>query len=387
MKKQRPEMAVGFQISPEGTLITYYNDTMKEPMTFNSEGEAGTGLPGITAEELASLGGEIEDITPCADYFRNSLRHVLGTEEFGNLHICVTVSELHDRYWERIPKALTSLGIERRNIFLQDYQSSFFYYTVNQKAELWKGDVALLTWEDNTMNGYVLHVDRNHKPALVTVTRAAHQRIDDSMRENRSDEAWGKERDRLLFEMLKRVFERRNVVTSYLVGDYYSSDWAQRSFQFLIFHRHAFQGNNLFTRGACYCAMERTGYQKESGLLFLGADVISENLGMNMRVRGKDAFFPLINAGINWYEAHRECELICDGEETLTLISTPMEGGESISHVLRLNHMPRRPERATRLRLSVYFTSPGECVAEVEDLGFGELYPSSQSKWRRRIEL
>ena len=65
------------------------------------------------------------------------------------------------------------IGVTRKNIYLQDYLSSFFYYIVNQKKELWNGDVALLEYEAPEMIGYVLHIDHTKTPALVTVEKAA----------------------------------------------------------------------------------------------------------------------------------------------------------------------------------------------------------------------
>ena len=58
-----------------------------------------------------------------------------------------------------------------------------------------------------------------------------------------------------------------------------------------------------------------------------------------------------------------------------------------MTHSMRLPHLPQRPDRATRLRLTVYFSSPTHCHLEVEDLGFGELYRSSGLTWKREIRF
>ena len=284
---------------------------------------------------------------------------------------------------------MEKLGVPRKNIYVQDYRSSFFYYAVNQKRELWSGDVALLEYseEESLITGSVLHIDRSTTPALVTVKTAATQVMDQSVRGNRNDREWDSERDRLFYELLGKVFERRNVTTSYLIGDYFDRSWAPRSFQYLCFHRHAFQGRNLFTRGACYAAMERAGQLSLPGLLFLGADIIRENMGIMMRIRGRETYYPVVSAGVNWYEAHHSCEFIPDGETRISFITKPMTGGDEVSHVLRLTGFPDRPNRATRLRLTVYFTSADCCVTEVEDLGFGGFYKPSGKTWKREIRF
>ena len=95
----------------------------------------------------------------------------------------------------------------------------------------------------------------------------------------------------------------------------------------------------------------------------------------------------LIPAGVNWYEAHSRIEMIPDGETSVTILTTPMEGGETVGRVLRLDHFPNRKNRATRLRMTIYFSSAHRCEIEVEDLGFGGITPPSGRVWKRQVIL
>lgn len=209
--------------------------------------------------------------------------------------------------------------------------------------------------------------------------------MDDSVRAGRSDQDWNREKDRLFFELLKKVFERRTVSVSYLMGDYFNKSWAERSIQYLCYKRHAFQGMNLYSKGACYAAMERAGLIGDRGILFKGRDMITVNLGMEMRIRGKESYYTLIEAGINWYEAHHVCEFIPDNEWEIRLVSKGLAEGDVVVHSMRLPHMPARPNRASKLRMTVYFSSPTHCHVEIEDLGFGEMYKPSGLVWKREI--
>ena len=71
----------------------------------------------------------------------------------------------------------------------------------------------------------------------------------------------------------------------------------------------------------------------------------------------------------------------------MTILTTPADGGETVAHVLRLDHFPERENRATRLRLTVYFTAQNRCEIEVEDLGFGGFHPSTGRVWKRQVIL
>ncbi len=394
MAKGQREVAAGLQISASIAQITWYTTSEKEPVTCgpgNGEQPELVPLPETVSGLLFGEKNALEDtsmaVQHVADFLSQMLSMIPSHPTMAAIRLMVTLPQLTPYAQELIPEAACSLGIERKNVYLQDFLSSFYYYTVNQKKELWSSDVALLEYMDNSMVGYVLHIDHSKKPALVTVKEAARMEVDESLREGRTAQQWDQERDRLLFELLKKVFERRNVGTSFLVGDYYDGNWASRSFQYLCHHRHAFRGANLYTKGACYAAMSRSGMNRMPELLFLGADMIRENLGIMMRVHGKETFYTLVSAGINWYEAHHECEFIPDQETTIPLVTKPMDGGEEVIHLLRLKHFPNRPNRATRLRMSVYFTSADCCVVEVEDRGFGGFYPSEGRTWKRTIRF
>lgn len=416
------ELILGFDLNESYAQLTYFHQSVKEPLTLDGafgeeqflipmalrQDEAGkwhiwNGEPQTEGEDRCRLSGIYEKIEKGQEirdgdqtfapeeilgiYFQTCMELLKLLTQNTQVQVMVSVKELTEEWSRVIAEALIRAGVDRKRIYVQDYLSSFYYYTVNQKKELWYQDVALLTYEEEAIVGYVLHIDRSTKPAIARVDKVARQPVGDEVRADREEKEWNREKDRLFFELLKKVFERRNVTVSYLVGDYFSKSWAERSIQYLCYKRHAFQGRNLYSKGACYAAMERAGLIPDRGILFGGRDMISVNLGMEMRIRGKESYYPLVNAGVNWYEVHHVCEFIPAGEREIQVVSRPMAEGEPVVHMMRLPGLPPRPDRATRLRMTVYFTSPSCCHMEVEDLGFGELYKSSGMTWEREIRF
>lgn len=418
------ELILGIELNEQYAQITYFHQSVREPMTLGTQADPEQyRLPGglrLTADKkwrlfdgepqaekekpdlcrisgvfericqkkpLEENGHAFEPVELLAIYLEQCMAGIRLLTQNTQLQVMVTVKELTEELGSQITEALKRLGVSRKRIYVQDYLSSFYYYTVNQKKELWYQDVALLTYEEEAIVGYVLHIDRSTRPAIARVECVARQSVDDGIRAGRSGQEWNKERDRLFFELLKKVFERRTISVSYLVGDYFNKSWAERSIQYLCYKRHAFQGMNLFSRGACYAAMERAGMIAGREILFGGRDMIEVNIGMDMRIRGKEVFYPMVSAGINWYEAHHVCEFIPDQEREIRIISKPMAQGDQTVHMMRLVGLPNRPNRGTRLRMTVYFTSPSRCHIEVEDLGFGGFYRPSGLTWHREINF
>lgn len=386
----------GLQLSSQGAQITCCGGAMKEPGTLSLPGERSDGMMDVPQEVWRQLvyglpgknGPAAANLSPAGKYLSKLLGYIpsAGGRD-SRLLVCVSLPRLTELTGRHVTDALGEAGIARRDIFLQDYRTSFYYYVVNKRRELETGDVAILMEKEHCMKGYILHVDKNASPRTASIREEGSADVSDKARAGRSGEDWDSERDRLLYELLGKLYERRNVVSTYLYGAYFDGSWARRSFQYMTFHRRAYQGQNLFSKGACYGAMARTGLIRMPDIVLLGVDMVRENVSLDVRVKGKERQFPLVRAGVNWYDAHGECEVIPDGERNISILSQRSGEERTISHVLRLDHFPVRPDRASRLRLNVWFSSPYVLEAEVTDLGFGDLYPASGRVWHRQVRF
>src|SRR5699024_8783369 len=142
-------------------------------------------------EQANSPQGSMDKLTA---FISRCLDLVSGLGKPEDMRIMVCVRSMDGTIGQRIPEALEQIGVERKYIFLQDYKSSFYYYTINQKKELWSSDVALVECVDETMIGYVLHINKSTRPSLVTVEEAARQPVNEKVRDGREGEDWDRER-------------------------------------------------------------------------------------------------------------------------------------------------------------------------------------------------
>ena len=56
---------------------------------------------------------------------------------------------------------------------------------------------------------------------------------------------------------------------------------------------------------------------------------------------------------------------------------TPVAGNKTLQVSVSLDELPSRPNKTTRIELSVTFSSEKKMVVKIKDCGFGDLFPSS----------
>ena len=122
------------------------------------------------------------------------------------------------------------------------------------------------------------------------------------------------------------------------------------------------------------------------GYRFLSDSLVMTDVGMEMRVMGSPTYYPLIEAGNNWYDSKTSCELILDDTEELVFVVSTYDRSEKRRVGMMLPGIPVRPNKTTRLRLELQYISATECKVTVTDLGFGEMFPSCGKVWTETVE-
>ena len=381
------ELAVGVDLGKEFSQITFYSRKNSEPMTVSqTAGEEDYQIP-TPREVFAAVEGERENGPRLlADFLEQCLKLLAGAGKPDSLFLMVTMKKVRRVWADAVWKAAALLQIPARNVYLQDHRESFAYYMLNQRKDLWNYQAALFEYEKDRITAYEMDVDGRTKPAFVTVKEFSHIYVDEKARNGRSEEQWKEEKDRLFYNQAEEMFRGRVFSSVYLIGEGFDREWAKNSLAFLCMKRHVFMGQNLYTKGACYSAMQRCGMLKKGDYLYHGPDMMEYNIGMNMLIRGNDEYYPMSSAGLNWYAAKSECEFVLDDTDCVEICSVHMNGTKK-THTIALTDLPERPNRATRIHMKIEFASKDRCRVILEDLGLGNLYPSSGKRWEAVIPL
>ncbi|WP_130837649.1 DUF5716 family protein [Lachnoclostridium sp. Marseille-P6806] len=195
-------------------------------------------------------------------------------------------------------------------------------------------------------------------------------------------------RDESFLAICREAIPEGEISSIFLIGEGFQEKWMKRSLEYICYHRRVFLGSNLYSRGAACGALLRRELPEEAARCFyLDENRLSANIGVVALRHERSAYCPLMSAGTSWYEARAEEEFFLEGKEEIRLVITPITGGTVREETLRLTEPPERPERTTRIRLSLAMESARELGIRIEDLGFGELFPASGKSWDFKIEL
>ena len=310
-----------------------------------------------------------------AVYIQGLIRFLGSMEPVKNTKcLAITVQRLNGKMVKNLQKACESLGFQKEQVLLMDYSESFYYYAYCQRPDFRSRNVGWFDFKGNEVSFRKLFASMSGKVTLV--------KLGDSVRAAIGEDP--KDRDFDFYQFLVNTLENDLYSSIYITGEGFDQEWAKpRSIPLLCRQqRKVFQGNNLFVKGACYGAKEQLEDKKLKGFLYMGDALVKMNVGMEMQVMGTPAYHILIEAGRNWYDCQADCELILDGREDLTFLVMGMDESSSKKVKMKLPGLPKRPNKTTRQHLHMEYTAPGICEIVVEDLGFGEMYPSSQKIWR-----
>lgn len=350
-----------FSSRKEAALVTDLFDLLKRGDSADVGGKV------YTAEQLL------------AAFFREALKLLGVTDPVRCIAgICVTTGELTGRLASEIRSALAALGLPPARCFVQDSLESFYYYGYSQKPEISVRGMALIRFRGDTVTYQRMDEHRSRKPFTVTITEPERLALEqDPLR-----------RDGTFAAAVDRWTGAGGLSGIFITGDGFSQDWAKRSVRALSARgAKVFEGGNLFVKGACWTVLERLERHAFRRRVYLGPDIVRSSLCIDLIDGSGQTVYPLIRAGVNWFENESVCEIIPDGRKDLVVTVISMDGTQHRNERYLPDGLPDRPNRATRLRLAASCIGTDEARLEVTDLGFGEWFPSSGKRWTYTVPL
>jgi hypothetical protein len=287
--------------------------------------------------------------------------------------LVVTVERLSRDNMELFWRLAHKMGLSRDQFMVIDHRESFYYFALSQQESLWRHDVFLFEYDQNGIFYYALNRDMRTRPQVVSIWESSRQ-------------TFGANRDADFLRLQQKAFENRIVSSAYLVGEGFDGDWMKDSLTNLCRGRRAFMGKNLYSKGACYAALVRDR-EADWPYIYMGENEMKFNVSLKVMNRGNLEFYNLIPAGRNWFEIFGECEVILSGAPTIDFWKQLPRSRDGKIETLELTDLTNRPDRATRLRITGKPVSDDKVAIEIRDMGFGELFRSTDKTWKYTMSM
>lgn len=287
--------------------------------------------------------------------------------------IVVTIHKMDQIIVDGIYEALAMLGIEKDRATVMSHGSSFMYYALSQERELWLNDVGLFDFHKEGLSFYQISVNRRQNPMIADMEK---QDFSDTL--NASIHNDNNVDVKFTFENIANTVLHKQIITTlYFTGMGFEGNWAEGTIKSLCAGRRVFVGQSLYVKGACYAAKEFSGDGKLDNIILLNNDMIVNSVSIRAYVDGNIHEVLLTDAAVPWYDVSSEVEVILDDATDMEIIFRNIMTKEIIRERIPLNTVPERPNRMTRLKLSLTCVDRNRAHLVLSDLGFGDIYQPS----------
>lgn len=354
----------------------------KEALRYAEEGQ------GILVENLLELavdgetvvieGESYNPVALLALFFKRSmgvLSRVGAPDKITALMI--TCPAMDRRVMEVLGQVVDGIHLKSDRVFFQSHTESFYNYMIHQPKELWTYQAVMFHYWENGIKAYRMECNRHTTPIVVFIEEKEYSFEEYTL--------LGQQNDTAFLKIAEETCAGNQVAGVFLIGDGFTGDWMKESLKYLCRGRRVFQGNNLFSKGACYGMqelLEKSAVGNE--YVFLGKDKLKANVGMKLLRGGEPSYQALLDAGGNWYETETVTQIYCQEGNEISLAITPLIGKKSKEVSITLEDLPGS---ISRLQLTLFMETETSLVVEVMDLGFGEFRAPSGKVWRETIEI
>lgn len=307
--------------------------------------------------------------------------------------ICIVfaLKDMNPKLMKMLKRIMKRLDTAKAAISFMSHEDCFYQYMIHQPEEMWLHDVFLYEYKTDGIRSFCMNMNRNTRPVVAFIESDRFPQMKMTEVANMKAEqkvAFFRQLDDAFLEIAREQFEGKTVTSVFLLGDIFSKEWCKESLRFLCRGRRVFQGNNLFSKGACYGARERALPSTLSqDYVYLSEEKLKANIGIACNRGTEKAYQPLLNAGTNWFEARREIDFILARENRLPITVTPLDSGKPRVAEITLEGLQVRGNRTNRIGLAVSMENADTIVIEVVDKGFGEFFPATGQVWRESFSL
>lgn len=308
-------------------------------------------------------------------FLRKVFRMVLPPQGAEGVEKCVfSIEEVTDGMVALLRDMAAKLGFSKGQVIIQDHRESFYAYAVCQEPELWQYDSMLFSCSGEEIWMKQLVCNKRTKPKIAEVDEICLGKLPENVKD------W----DIAFSRMAQDAMSGRIVSSVYLIGSGFEGNWMKESLQVICRGRRAFQGKNLYTKGACYAGMLAV-HQEQAETVYFCEYKVQEHILIKASKGDKTYFYPLLEAGCNRHQIDKKLRILLEGEPALELWLQKPGSREAKIESLELPDLPMEEQGRCRLLLSLYAGEEGRILLNMQDIGWGDLSAGSGREWEYEV--
>ena len=345
-------------------------------------------LTQVMKDGTATIGGiKYEGIYLLKMFLEKALelpKKAAGSREIAS--IVIAVSCLDVKLMDSLLYCADYLKIPRDRVHLISHTESFVYYVMSQKREVWSNQVGMFDLTNQRLRYYELKVQRGLRQMQVV---ADCENLEEGFHLDVLDNTAGARlADRILCSCADRILQKRLFSAIVLTGKgFENTEWAPEFMKQVCSRRRLFVENSLFSKGALMKAADYLQEKSSYPFICICEGRLKTTVSVKVLNHDKEGQLVLAAAGDNWYEAKSTVDFIVTGNPEVEFTISPLDPKKKKLVKIGLEDFPKRPDRTTKIELSLGFSDDRTMVAVIKDKGFGEIFPAEDVMIKQEVGL
>ena len=298
--------------------------------------------------------------------------------------VVVAMSGLEEDIVGDIREAFVGLGYQPNHIHIISKEESFIYFVLSLKKDIWNNKVGMYDLSDVSLTYYEMLVNRNSRKLLVN---AESENMDEAFNlQILNNPSGAKLADKILTSVAEKVMDKKKFSSIFLTGQVFAEhEWADGFISYLCSRGKVYLDTNIFAKGAAFKGVDLASENSIYNLTALCEGRLKSDVCINVENNGKDGKIYLAKAGDFWDETDTELLMIPDEKEVIDISVVGVDGKVKKNIPIVLDFLPKRPIKTRRFYFRTKFRDDKIMDVEIEDAGFGDMYPPTDVK--RNIEV
>ncbi|WP_314162948.1 DUF5716 family protein [Lachnoanaerobaculum gingivalis] len=298
--------------------------------------------------------------------------------------VVVAMAGLEEDIVGDIKEAFVGLGYQPNHIHIISKEESFIYFVLSLKKDIWNNKVGMYDLSDVSLTYYEMLVNRNSRKLLVN---AESENMDEAFNlQILNNPSGAKLADKILTSVAEKVMDKKKFSSIFLTGQVFAEhEWADGFISYLCSRGKVYLDTNIFAKGAAFKGVDLASGNSIYNLTALCEGRLRSDVYINVENKGKDGKIYLAKAGDFWDEPDTELLMIPDEKEVIDISVAGVDGKVKKNIPIVLDFLPKRPIKTRRFYFRTKFLDDKIMNVEIEDAGFGDMYPPTDVK--RNIEV